>query len=62
MVNPYIEGEMDNENFGNIGEHCIDVGICADKIVNALESAGQISADEKHTVIHQAIVRQQQAL
>jgi hypothetical protein len=56
MSNPYMEGGMDNENFGNIGEHCIDVGICADKITTALESTKQIPPDEKHTIVHQAIV------
>ena len=56
MPNPYMEGEMDNENFANIGEHCIDVGICADKIATALENAKQIPSDEKHTIVHQTIV------
>lgn len=54
--NPYMEGEVDNENFGNIGEHCIDVGICADKIAVALEKNGQIDSAEKDSIVHRALI------
>lgn len=55
-VNPYIEGEVDTENFGNIGEHCIDVGVCADKIATALEKNKHLDTAEKHSTVHRALI------
>lgn len=57
MLNPYLEiGELDAENFGNIGEHCVAVGCCAEQIADALIAAGAIDAAEKGAIVGRAII------
>lgn len=34
-VNPY-NGELDTEYFGNIGEHCLAVALCAETITDSV--------------------------
>lgn len=56
MHNPYIEGENDKGDYRNIGEHCIDVGIVADKISSALQSTGSIDNELHEQIVERALI------
>lgn len=52
VVNPYT-GELDTEYFGNIGEHCLAVALCAEIITDNL-----LGKDDprKRTIVSRALV------
>lgn len=63
MVNPYLcdpklnePGCLDNEDFRNIGEHCVSVAICADKIARYLIKKGAIDENVRAEVIGRALI------
>jgi len=45
IENPYKNSELDNEDFSNVGEHCVSVGICANKIADKLLNSGVIDKE-----------------
>lgn len=54
--NPYIEGEKDSEDFRNIGEHCVDVGIVAQKISSSLKEVGAIDDEIYTQIVERALI------
>lgn len=52
VVNPYT-GELDIEYFGNIGEHCVAVALCAEIIVDKVLGEEH---PQKRTIIARALV------
>lgn len=52
VVNPYT-GELDTEYFGNIGEHCLAVALCAEIIANNI-----LEKDDprKRTIVARALI------
>ena len=55
MENPYT-GEQDNEDFRNIGEHCVSVAIVAEKITNKLKEIGVINDNECKKIVERALI------
>ena len=54
-VNPYT-GQQEAEGFTNIGEHCLAVAYCAEKVGLALLSAGIIDNDTLDLIIQRSLV------
>lgn len=56
IPNPYLNNESDEEDYSNIGEHCIAVAICAKKIADALKEKKLIDqATSDYIIIHSLI-------
>ena len=55
MENPYT-GEIDSEDFANIGRHCMAVASTAEKIANHLLSQGAIAQDQMADIIKSALL------
>jgi len=55
IENPY-NGEMDSEDFSNVGEHCIAVGICADRIASEMAKSGVLDDLEKNSITERALI------
>lgn len=60
MTNPYLcnleQNKLDKENFGNVGEHCVSVAICANKIADALLKEGLIDKNTYSGAIGRALI------
>lgn len=55
MLNPYT-GQLDQESFKNVGEHCLAVAACAEVIALRLAQAGVISPLEVMSVTERALI------
>lgn len=56
MPNPYLDNQVDEEKFGNIGTHCIEVAICANKIVDSMLAEGAIDSDQAKEIVDRSLV------
>ncbi len=56
IENPYIEGEKDSGDYRNIGEHCVDVGIVAQKIASSLKETGSIDEKTYLQIVERALI------
>jgi len=55
VIDPYTNRPSE-ESFTNIGEHCLAVAWCAERIARALEDAGALNAAERDTIVSRALV------
>lgn len=55
MENPYTH-EWDNEDFRNIGEHCVSVGMCANRISDELLKTGVIDEEKYKKITERALI------
>jgi hypothetical protein len=55
IFNPYTN-ELCEETFGNIGEHCIAVAHCAEKICQALVERGVLDDAERSRIVERALI------
>lgn len=56
IPNPYKDNELDSEDFRNVGEHCISVSVCADKIAQSLLANGVIGEEEYRAVTERSLI------
>ncbi|MBT4121053.1 MAG: hypothetical protein HOA57_02560 [Candidatus Magasanikbacteria bacterium] len=56
VPNPYKDNEPDAEDFRNVGEHCISVGICANKIAEKLLSSGAIDDEMYRNITERSLI------
>lgn len=56
IENPYLDGEIDNEDFRNVGEHNVAVGICADNIADVLVKKGVLTEEGKSEIVLRALI------
>lgn len=56
IPNPYLDGEIDREDFRNVGEHCIAVGICAKRIADSLVGKGVLEAASRDEIVLRALM------
>lgn len=56
MPNPYLDNQVDEEKFGNIGTHCVEVAICANKIVDSMLAEGAIDRDQAKEIVDRSLV------
>jgi len=56
IENPYLDGEIDSEDFRNVGEHNVAVGLCAKKIANQLVKAGILSTQGRDEIVLRALM------
>lgn len=55
VINPYTN-QMTTENYQNIGEHCISVAYCAEKIAQALQQKGLLTESDVELITARALV------
>ena len=56
IPNPYLEGRLDNEDFRNVGRHCVEVGIVARKISDNLLKNGVIDQAVADDMVNRALI------
>lgn len=56
MENPYKNNELDSEDFRNVGEHCVSVGICANKIAEELLSSDAINDEMYRNITERSLI------
>lgn len=56
IPNPYKDNEPDNEDFRNVGEHCVSVSICASKIADKLLEVGAIDEEACRNITERSLI------
>lgn len=56
VPNPYLDNALDDENFSNVGRHCVAVGIAAHRIAGKLLESGIIDQATHDSAISRALL------
>lgn len=56
MPNPYLDGQIDEESFKNVGVHCVEVGICAERIVSEMVEQGTIDKAQADEIVNRSLI------